>query len=279
MQKNGMNILPQRRQRISVRRRKKILFLVLFLFISMTGCSQIKEQNNQYLQCVNKIWIPYDIQADERFERKFHFFIQKIEEDHVEGYYSTFFDILDIEDGISDWYFTGYIEDSKINCKLWFENKEVGSMVIEYIAEDRLNADVEFHYEDTEFNSESIYKVYNIKDLKETDIILDYGRAVDAELDKQGKVQMIPGLLLNRHTYPVAFITNEQGDILYQLSTGFHTGSRIEEFRIYDMNGDGLEDIEVVTYFGKDYIIEPFHWGFYQDENGTFYQETAWQEE
>ena len=240
----------------------------------MTGCSHIKEESNLYKQYINKIWISSDILLDENAEKNFSFIIKKSEHDYVEGHYMIQRSVINLKKE-SSWYFTGYIEDSQIICQLWNENNEVGSMVIEYISDDKLKVVIEYSddVEEKELYYESVFKIYNIEDLKETDIILDYNRAVTAELDRHGKVQLLPGLMLIRKAYPVVFMTNEQGDILYEFTANFINGCRIEEFDIGDMNGDGLEDIDIITYFGD---AESFHWLFYQNEDGSFSYEKSW---
>lgn len=272
-----MDILQGRKQVNSVKGRKKILYLAFILIICMTGCSPIKEQSNLYKQYINKIWIGSDIQLDENVEKEFSFIIKKIENGYVEGQYG-FTPLVLIPKKESYRHFTGYIEDSEIKCQLWNKNKEVGSMVLEYVTDDCLKADIEYNDEiaDDELYSESIYEVYNVENLKETDIFLDQIRIVNAELDKWGKVQLLPGLKLCRHTYPVAFMTNEQGDILYEFRAGYKTGSSIKEIEIYDFNGDGLKDVDIITFFVDD-TIEPLHWVFCQDEGGTFHKEEVWQ--
>ena len=274
MQKNGMNISQRGKQVNSVKGRKKFLYLATLLMISMTGCFQVKEQSNLYAQCLNKIWIRTDIQIEESPEKNFSFIIKELEEDYVEGHYMIHRNIINLKKE-SLCYFTGYIKDSQIKCQLWNENNEVGSMVIEYISDDKLQVYIEYSddVEEKELHSESIFKIYNIEDLKETDIILDYNRAVTTELDRQGKVQLLPGLMLIRKAYPVVFMINEQGDILYEFNANFINGCRIEEFDIMDMNGDGLKDIDIITYFGD---TESFHWLFYQNEDGSFSHEKSW---
>lgn len=245
----------------------------------MTGCSPLKEQSNLYKQCINKIWISSDSQLDENAKKEFSFIIKKIEDGYVEGQY-CFAPLVIIPKKESYGYFTGYIENSQIKCQLWNGNTEVGSMVLEYVAEDYLKADIEYNDEisEDELYSESIFKVYNIDDLKETYILLDQLRMVDIELDKWGKVQILPGVMLIRHTYPVVFMTNEQGDILYEFRAGYKTGTAIREIEIYDFNGDGLKDVDIITFFADD-TIEPLHWVFCQDEEGTFHKEEVWQGE
>ena len=69
------------------------------------------------------------------------------------------------------------------------------------------------------------------------------------------------------HPYPWVLLINEQGNILYQFRSGFRNGGEVKEIIIEDMNGDGLKDVEVVTYFGDPEGYR-FEWYFYQGENG-----------
>lgn len=96
----------------------------------------------------------------------------------------------------------------------------------------------------------------------------------EVELDSWGRVNLFYAVLDNLHPYPWVLLINEQGDILYQLPSGFRNGSEVKEVIIEDMNGDGLKDVEVVTYFGDPdgYLFE---WYFYQGENGFFVLERA----
>lgn len=91
----------------------------------------------------------------------------------------------------------------------------------------------------------------------------------EVEMDSWGKVNLFYAVMDSLHPTPMVFLTNEQGDILYEFYASYRSGSEVREVIIEDMNGDGLKDVKVVTDFGDPEGYR-FDWYFYQGENGLF---------
>lgn len=248
---------------------KKIIYILLLLFISAAGCSFEKESGIDYMQYLNKIWIVSDRQIEDSSQESFSFVITQIESDYVEGQFTLEGNVINPQKGLPG-SFTGYINGSEIQCQLWYENEEVGNMTLGYITDVELKADIEYRGNDTELT----FKVYNIEDLKPTDIILDQNRALTADVDKWGTVQIIRGIIYYGDRLPVAFMTNEQGDILYEFQAEFENETIIKEIEVLDFNEDGLKDVNIVT-CDYDDETEPVHWMFYQEDEATFYLDDA----
>ena len=68
-----------------------------------------------------------------------------------------------------------------------------------------------------------------------------------------------------RTFYPEVYLTNDNGDILYQIDGYYPSGVDIEDVIIEDINGDGLKDIKIISAPGEAEFT------FYQLDNGLFY--------
>lgn len=244
---------------------KNFIYLLLGLCISMTGCSLETESGIDYRSCLNKIWIVADKSIEESTKESFSFVITKIEHDYVEGQYTAAKNVVNPQKDLPG-RFTGKIEGLEIQCQLWNEEDEVGNMVLSCTTDNRMKATIDYSGTDREL----AFKVYNIEDLKPTNIILDQNRAITVDMDKWGTVQIICGIVYYGNRPPVAFMTNEQGDIFYEFQAEFANGTLIKEIEVLDFNEDGLKDVNIVT---RDYDdeMEPVHWLFYQEEGVAFY--------
>jgi len=105
--------------------------------------------------------------------------------------------------------------------------------------------------------------------------MLDRLHLSDLANEKWGKVKIVVGRKDSNKSSPIAVMVNEQNEILYDFDASYKSGTVIEEVNIADGNGDGLQDVEIVTYFfdndGVATDMEPLRWPFYQDAEGTFY--------
>ena len=70
-------------------------------------------------------------------------------------------------------------------------------------------------------------------------------------------------------------MTDLEGNILYELYSGYKTGSEVSDVIIEDMNEDGLKDIGIITLFTIYADESDFYylirWNLYQMEDGRFY--------
>lgn len=250
---------------------KKISIAFLLIFAGLMGVFFRRNVAIDYEQYLNKIWIVKERRTSEGMYRDFSFVITKMESDYVEGQYIPQYMEINPQAGEVR-IFKGTVADSIIQCQLWDEGESVGNMTMELMPDNKIRANI--FYKDSELllKEELLFQPYNVEDLKAASIVLDENKSVAVESDKWGKIKIVSGIVDISKMYPVAFMINEQGDILFEFEAGYKTGTTIEEIIITDFNTDGLEDVEIVTYF-LDNTIEPIRWIYYQDEGATFHLE------
>jgi len=73
--------------------------------------------------------------------------------------------------------------------------------------------------------------------------------------------------------FPVSYLTNAAGDVLYEFHPGYLSGTEISDVVIEDINGDNLKDISITTLltWGDTESYYAIKWDSYQMEDGRFY--------
>ena len=111
-----------------------------------------------------------------------------------------------------------------------------------------------------------------------SDIPFRESASFDVELDTWGELTLSYGIFETDHSYPCAFLCDDQGDILYKFEGNFINGIEIKDITIEDFNGDNKKDVKVVLGFSGEYADPPgdgspsrFEHFLYQLENGFFY--------
>ena len=244
------------------------LLITIFLFVWFIYRNGINNEN--YL---HKIWIDEGkIKEDGRYQG-FSFVITQMDFSTVKGQYVTDWDEINPQRG-GVRTFEGTVDGSTIRCKLFDEGVSVGSMSLEVMSNNRIHVTYTCRSEGTVLYEQLACRPYNIEDLLDEKIILKEELAVSTEIDGWGKIKVIPGVVDINNRYPVAFMTNEQGDILFEFKAGYKVGTTIQNIRIDDYNEDGFVDVEIETFF-KDENIPPIYWYFQQDEGATFHLESV----
>ena len=121
-----------------------------------------------------------------------------------------------------------------------------------------------------------IYRPHNISDINKRAHSIRMNSFV-TEIDSWGCINFVTVLFDNgRIWFSDAYITNENGDILYKFR-GTISASEIIDVIIEDVNGDGLKDVKLILGF-IDYstglVMEDMpqiEWLFLQLEGGCFY--------
>ncbi|MCL2147425.1 MAG: hypothetical protein FWH52_06425 [Synergistaceae bacterium] len=124
--------------------------------------------------------------------------------------------------------------------------------------------DPEFYNRLLPMDGTYVFRPYNITDVEHR-IDPCKTRLFVIDLDSWGTVSFITVVSSDNKPTPFAYLTNDYGDILYEFSAPFQTGTELIDIVVEDMNGDGLKDIMIIT----DY--DEVTWYFYQMDNGLFY--------
>lgn len=288
------------------KRINKIRFkvIILFIIIVVTGCGIKKEEadekrqvdsyktegrisankdkkteNNEneiadeidYSFYLKKTWIVDGWEKDERRrDYPISIIFTKIEGKYIEGYF-------DIEGMVSSGYyyflnnayrepdrFQGMLYAGTAECKYDDSNGRNGTFNLKFYDTDRI--EVQLEDDETQIY---LLRPYNLSNEE----FRDYQVSYEIDLDSWGIVNMFYANSDNNHSLPLVFLTNEQGDILYDFTAAYQSDSEVQDIIIEDINGDGLKDVEVVTFFSAIPDAYRFEWYFYQRENGTFYLE------
>lgn len=170
---------------------------------------------------------------------------------------------------------TCYYEDkgTAANIKLVFKENDTIEATIKYTAKNKWDEELRDGW--------FVYIPYNVSDVR--CFTEDKKVRVETHLNSWGDVYIVSGprnfitppgsLYGSDRTVPHVYLTNKQGDILYDFGVGYHTESRVHKVQVEDLNGDGLMDVRVITCTRADDIDDPnilFKWTFYQAEDGLF---------
>lgn len=227
------------------------------------------EDNTDYSVYLKKIWI-----ADgwDFFGSPISLVFTEIEDDFIGGYFTFGGDLtlyLDRETPESNWpEFYGTVSHGEAICEYFYTDGEEGIFDLTFYDSNQITVMIERDEERS-----YCLRPFNISDVD----FQDNAMLFETELDSWGAVTLFCANLENNKTYPWVLLVNEQGDILYEFYAPYHTASEVLDVIIEDMNGDGLKDVEVLTYF-PPYSPDddpPFEWYFYQNENGLFHLEQS----
>lgn len=220
-----------------------------------------------YSSYLKKIWIVDGWEDEEpRWDFPISLVFTKTEEGVVEGYFymggmisTNYFRIL-INPNMPQ--FRGMVYDGTAECEYDVDDGGKGTFSLTFCGNDRIEAKL-----GEDENQSYTLRPYNISDEKFRDNQTSY----EVEVDSWGTVNLFYANTESNYSVPVVYFIDEQGDIIYQFSAAYQTESEVLEVIIEDMNGDGLKDVEVVTYFSDIPDVYRFEWYFYQEEDGFFY--------
>lgn len=239
------------------------------------------DDNTDYNQYLKYIWI-----ADwNENNTPLSFRIDKIDGNIISGGISTniaepeYFRDLDeyLEYSGNNMY--GEIVNGVAECVFNIHELMKGTIRIELIGANALRAEIKYiekneiveYYRD----GTSIYRPYNITD---RDLFIeDKNLEIETNLDSWGDVKIVSGRQETSHAVPVIFMTDKEGNVFYSFSAPFQHETSVKEVIVEDMNGDGLQDVKIVTWIITDEPdnLEDFIWNFYQMKNGLFLMERS----
>ena len=275
--------------------RTRFVFGMSIVIILLFGCGQLNQQNEiekettsinldggnpdncrnndkqkDYSSYLKKVWI---VEDDYSGERMLSCVITDITGNEIEGYCYVGQRVLGIFNAqsrsnnnekpnfhtvICDGAFQ--LEVSKLQ---YGEEDRTGTACLKFCEGDRIEVTLT-----EEGNSEQyLLRPYNILD----ESLRDDPTIFQIELDSWGIVNMVYANTESNHSIPNIYLTNDQGDILYNFLADFQHASEVSEVVVEDMDGDGLKDVEVITFIGSS----QFEWYFFQKENGRFIWEAT----
>ena len=158
-----------------------------------------------------------------------------------------------------------------------FDGNGKGSVRLEFIGKNSIEVEIKYLEKDVAYNNfedgRFLYRPYNIKD---HDLFVENKELeIETKLDSWGDVKIISGRQETNHAVPVIFLTDKDGNVFYRFGAPYQHDSSVKEVIIEDMNGDGLKDVKVITFFSYAPNMCEFVWNFYQLENGWFWMERA----
>lgn len=252
---------------------KIVCLVACLLTVSVSGCAIKKELPVNYEEYIKKTWVVEDWHGDEHnYYASFYFMIKEIGHDGVDGLWcvqspnSTY---------SGQMIFTGVIKENMAICKLYDnkDKKEEGTLKLTFLDSNEIEGEIDLYARKIS-HKKYIFRPYTLNDvayLRLTPLCLQ------TEIDTWGEVDIVTGVIdgVGNKSYPAIYIINESDDILYSFEAGYQAASEVYEIEVGDYDGDGLDDVKIVTYFPYDpesIFIERI---FYQTEEGFFY--TRWQ--
>ncbi len=244
-----------------------VCLVACLLIVSASSCAVKEELPINYEEYIKKTWVVEDWQGDAyRYQASFSFMITKMEDGFIEGRhcvnpYASF---------TSQWKFAGTVKKNKAMCTLYGGEgeEEIGTMEITFLNHSRITGVLNLT------TREISHKNYTFRPYTLNDIA--YLRlnplCLQAEIDTWGEVDIVTGVIqgADNKPYPAIYIIDESDAILYSFEAGYQIASEAYEIEVGDYDGDGLDDVKIVTYFPYDsesIFIERI---FYQTEEGFF---------
>lgn len=257
---------------------RRILYLVEFAALAfvLAGCRQKEKTQEDYENYLKKLWVVEDWHGGEyRYHAPFSFTITKIEGKNIEGNYSHSLGIYSL-DAASELTYMGVIEKGTARCMLYEDNglKEIGSLELTFLDSRRIEGKI--IEEEENVQRKYVFRPYTLNDIDG----LYVTKRFQKEIDTWGKIGIAVGTVEYQSaggsffSIPAIYIIDESDDILYEFRAngGYQTASEFYEMDVADYNGDGLDDIKIVTYFPyepESILIERI---FYQTEDYLFKQ-------
>lgn len=237
-----------------------------------------EEKATDYSNYLKKIWIVENWTAG-AYEFP-SFVLMEIENGIVKGKYSTYavaepdFYFYTLEESKYLGQLSGEVMNEPVTLKFSDGAGNTGNVVLT-LDGNGVNAEISYlekgeNYKDIDLDGEFDFKPYNLENIEDLETLDEYSTHVD--LNSWGAVKFVAGEVdTGDKIHPVAYITDDDNNILYVFKAPYKVGTRISSVTIEDINNDNLIDIKIITEFIYDDEIEPIEWVFMQQEDGMFY--------
>lgn len=239
----------------------KIVSVCSYIVIAfcLLGCGSRNQIN--YEDYLKLVWVSESWHGG-YYYAAFAFTISSVENGQIRGYYMT--NTYDV--GGMGKIFEGEIEKGTAQCFLYKDSDVVGTLNIRFLEDNRIEAAIDL--KENTLHKEYIFRPYNIADNVDFRVNQDMTQTV--EIDTWGKVNIVVGVYDIRKPYPAVYLTDAHDNILYNFSAGYQNASEVCDVQITDVDGDGLQDVKIITYFPGDLAIEKIERIFYQMNDGEF---------
>jgi len=232
----------------------------------------------EYEQYLQKIWIVKDWNGAYDTGGPMSFHIDEIENETIIGSFTTgelAFPLLsDDNTYYSKGSLTGAISNDIAECEISDQGGTKGTATLMFKESDEIAVTIKFTRKDIYVREGSdvickdvvldgnyFFRPYQLSDIKELDVHKTH--SYELEIDSWGKVNLVTSVFNANKPYPVAYLINDKGDILYSFGNPFTNGTEIRDVYVEDINGDGLKDVRM-----NNSIAERI---FLQKEDGLFH--------
>jgi len=205
-----------------------------------------------YGQYIKKVWI---VKNWYKGACNYSFSISKIANGEIQGKFAT-------GDMAAPGYYyylhnhlgdlTGTINNGIAECQFSDKDGNKGNVRIVFKTTDEIEATITYvdksqRYKDYSLDGTFLFRPYNLKDIDRFEPIIDQCFTVD--LNSWGTVNFVSGKLVGRHIPMVFYLTNKDGDVLYNFGNIAPDNMNVEAVSFQDVNKDGLMDIIIIIGF------------------------------
>lgn len=233
-----------------------------------------------YSQYIKKVWIMKNVAKGAYHYSSFC--ISKIENGLIEGKFST--DAI----AIPDYYYylpdhlgylgnlTGTINNNTAECQFSDKDGDKGNVKLVFKAKDEIEATIEYtskaqSYKNLSLDGTMLFKPYNIKDIDGFSPFKD--QCFTVNLNSWGSINFVSGKITGGNHIPtVCYLTNKDGDILYDFDSPFPYSVNVKAVSFQDVNKDGLKDIIIIIVDSEDSSSQMAK-VFFQKVDGSFFDD------
>lgn len=212
-----------------------------------------------YDQYIKKVWIMKT--WDGSAYNYSSFCISKIANDKIEGRFSTRMIALPEYSpySSSDLYLghlAGTIHNGVAKCQFSDNKGKKGNVTFILKTKDEIEATIQYtdklqryDYKDDSYKEYSLdgtflFRPYNLKDIGKFSPIKD--QCFTVNLNSWGTVNFLSGKLMGKHIPMAFYLTNQEGDILYDFGYIAPDNVNVKAVSFPDVNNDGLTDIIII---------------------------------
>ena len=264
------------------------LVLIVFIYIGLGNAqgniifngdfleARTGNHEEEFRQYLGKIWI-IDCDEEENYHYPYSFFITSIENGELKGEFQVGMRITPSnysEDTENIHSLSGSINGDIAECYFQDRYGNSGFIVLKFIDFNRIDIGIEYlnepikHDNNVFLDERYSFRPYNILDYKN---FVASSLSVDFSIRSYGEeVNIVAGIIEGNKPYPAICLTNDKGDILYEFGAPYQVSSEVKEILVEDLNGDGLQDVKITTYFSDIPEAYNFEWFFYQNEYGLY---------
>lgn len=267
---------------------KKILLVTITVSLLLAGCGktgptntaqQPKEQSTSaattrsdlidYNQYVKKTWIK-NTNTNNNHENRVSYSISKIENGKITGELTVVGPAPANPSDAAD--LNGTINKDTAECQFTDSRGNNGNIKLVLKQNDEMEATIDLTAKSQDVTAQPPegtfqFKPYNLKDIKGFSPIENQSFRVN--LNSWGNVKFVSGKLTAGNHIPVVFyLTNEDGDILYDFNAALPYSVDVKAVSFEDVNKDGLKDIIIIAAADDGY--GPRAAVYLQKANGSF---------